>query len=433
MVYWFTRQLGGRAAGAVAAGALLFQPHFFFHSHMACFDVPVAALWFGVIYAYWRSFESRRWALATGVLWGLCLCAKLNAFFLPIVLVAHWLLSGWRDLSLTRADADGPAITLPRVPLAFISMALLGPLIFYLHWPRIWYDTFARVWWYMEFHLTHVHYFVHYFGQNLYRPPFPRSLPWGLTLVTVPPTLLLGAVIGAASWLIHYSPINLRRGDDKASEHDPRGTGLLLLINFLFSILLISMPKTPVFGGTKHWLPSMPFLAMMVGLGLVWAARHSLQRRTHQLALTALLAIATLTPAATATHQSYQYGISYYNELIGGLRGAADLGMARQFWGYASRGTLPWLNEHAPKNARVWTHDTTSWAFEDYKREGLVRQDLRPWGLHGSDISLLDEDKAFYFERYLIWEHYGTRAPTYVLMHQGVPLVSVYERPQPAK
>lgn len=435
MVYLFTRQLGGRVAGLVAAAALLLQPRFFFDAHMACFDAPVAALWFAVVYAYWRSLGSRGWAVATGALWGLCLATKLNAFFLPIVLVGHWLLSNWRTIKFER-DEEGPTIKLPAIPWAFVSMLLLGPIIFYLHWPRIWFDTFERVWWYMKFHLTHVHYFVYFRGQSLYAPPFPVSLPTFLTLVTVPTSILAASCVGLVAWWSERGLLArvgglLGRRWGQAVVPDERGTGLLLAMNFIFPILLISMPNTPVFGGTKHWMPAMPFMAMMAGLGVVWAASLlRLPQRGAQAAVAGLLGLAMAMPAGLAVARHNQYGISYYNELIGGPRGAADAGMMRQFWGYASRGVLPWLNANAPQGARIWTHDTTSWAFEQYKKENLARRDLRPWGMDGSDLGMLDEDKAFYFERYQLWEQYGTRAPVFVLVHEGVPLVSVYQRPR---
>ena len=42
---------------AVLFGAL---PRVFFHAHLACFDVPVAALFVTTAYAYARSLESGR-------------------------------------------------------------------------------------------------------------------------------------------------------------------------------------------------------------------------------------------------------------------------------------------------------------------------------------------------------------------------------------
>src|SRR5258705_452230 len=41
---WGRRRLG-RAAGLVAALSFAFMPRVFFHAHLACFDLPVCALW----------------------------------------------------------------------------------------------------------------------------------------------------------------------------------------------------------------------------------------------------------------------------------------------------------------------------------------------------------------------------------------------------
>ena len=65
-----------------------------------------------VLYAFWRARTDRRWALATGVLWGVALLTKLNAFFMPFPLVLYWLWTG-RDrvrLRLREAGRWRPAI-----------------------------------------------------------------------------------------------------------------------------------------------------------------------------------------------------------------------------------------------------------------------------------------------------------------------------------
>ena len=489
MVYAFGRQLFGRAAGVAAAGALLLQPRFFFHAHLTCFDAPISAMWFAVVYAYWRAWGSRGWAWAAGVLWGLALATKLNAFFLPPLLVAHWLLVRWREASL-RPDEQGRwTLRLPTMPLALVAMAALGPLIFYMHWPRIWFDTVKRVWWYMQFHLKHEHYLVEYFGQWHQHPPFPRSFPWVMTLVTVPTTILAAAALGVMIWIVERQSLarlgqwaralRARRLPEAAS--DERGTGLLLLINGLFPLVLIGQPHTPIFGGTKHWMPAMPYLAMMAGLGAVgaarwaaptlasWLARASQEPQAGQApadspddatlaqgqataasqasapgrspdrapepsrALRAGLVVvalgALLGPAALELRANHPFGTSYYNELIGSYRGAADRRMMRQFWGYSSRQGLDWLNAHARPGARVYPHETTSWAFADMQREGLARPDLRLSGIAGSDFALYEPQRAFGFQLVQIWAEYGTRAPAHVITVDGVPVLSIYARP----
>lgn len=470
MTYGFGRQLFGRAAGLAGALFLLLQPRFFFHAHLTCFDAPIAAMSFAVVYAYWRALEDKRWAVYTGLLWGLALATKLNAFFLPVLFVMHWLLTGWRGARLGRGEGGRFELTLPSMPWALISMALLGPLVFYAHWPRIWYDTVGRVWWYMKFHLTHEHYMVDYFGQWLQHPPFPRSYPWVMTLVTVPAVTLVASAVGLGFWLTwrgflprlaQWGRALIARTLPEPAE-DVRGTGLLLAICFMFPIVLISQPTTPIFGGTKHWMPAMPYLSMFAGFGVVaslsllarwWAQRGAAPKAeagavdgepadapnleamfgfSRSAGVKALLgvgiALALLTPAIEVA-RNHPFGTSYYNELIGSTRGAADRRMMRQFWGYASRQALPWLNANAPKGARVYTHNTTSWAFSDMQRDGLARQDLRITGLKGSDYTLYEHQRAFVYQLVQIWDEYKTRTPVHVVEVDGVPVISVYARP----
>lgn len=479
--YAFGRQCFGRLAGLVAVGALLFQPRFFFNAHLTCFDVPIAALWVMVVYAYWRSLESKRWAWVTGILFGLALSAKLNAFFLPIVLCGHWFLLHWRGFGIIRQDPEGddPAtpneaekrawsigkLRLPPIPWGLVAMAILGPILLHILWPYHWYETWDRVEWYLNFHLKHVHYFVWYFGERLDEPPFPIAYPWVMTLVTVPATLLLTFWFGvwaamrewrfvdwSRQWIAALRERKLPATRGAQAGFDPRATGLLFAINLIFPIALISMPSTPVFGGTKHWIASMFFLAIFVGAGVSMAVQMALRALnvrqkpedsdsdpssaedshrpiTHAL-IALILSLAVLGPAAYATWYNHPYGTSYYNELIGSYRGAADAGMMRQYWGYASRQSLPWLNEHAPKNARVWTHNTTGWAWNMYKKDGIVRKDLRPASIKSSQIGIFHHQRAFTWEREKLWTAYGTRAPSYVVDIDGVPLVTVYERPK---
>ncbi|RAL22897.1 hypothetical protein DL240_08365 [Lujinxingia litoralis] len=444
-VYLFGRQLAGRLAGLVAVGALLLQPRFFFHAHLACFDVAVVAMNFWVVYAYWRSLASRGWAVTTGLLFGLALSTKLNAFFLPITLVLHWLIThptGFRRVG----DWRNGGIRIPRIPAAFWAMLTLGPLLFFALWPRHWFDTFARVRWYMNFHLKHEHYFVYYFGENLQNPPFPVSYPWVMTLVTVPATLLLAAALGCYVWFYHFGgTARMRAWLDALRQRrlpppgDPRGTAMLFLINFLFPIALIARPETPIFGGTKHWMPAMPFLAIVAGIGVAWLAREAARalptpgqtKPFIYATLAGLLFLTTLAPAALATRNNHPFGTSYYNELIGGHPGAADRRMFRQFWGYASRDALPWLNEHANPNDRIWIHNTVNTAWNTYQREGLARQDLRATRMNASDKALYFQQKAFNYLQLELWEEYGTMAPSHVVELQGVPLLSVYERSEP--
>jgi 4-amino-4-deoxy-L-arabinose transferase-like glycosyltransferase len=85
--------LYGRAVGLFAALSFLLVPRHVFNAELAAFDMPVAAMWLLVVYSFWRAMESRRWGVLCGVAFGLALCTKHNALFLPFVLTPFAL---WR-------------------------------------------------------------------------------------------------------------------------------------------------------------------------------------------------------------------------------------------------------------------------------------------------------------------------------------------------
>ncbi len=416
-VYLIGARVFGRVAGVLAVPLLFLQPRFFFHAHLACFDVPVIACWVAVVYGYWRALDDPRWGVFTGLAWGVALSVKLNAFFLPIVLGLHWLVYAWA------ARRRGEPF---RMPWVFAWMGVLGPFLFLALWPRHWFDTVDRIQWYLNFHLQHVHYFVYYFGENIQQPPLPISYPWVMTLVTVPATILLAFVVGVALYRRRTDAPNLRLA-----------TGALLAINIIFPIALISMPETPIFGGTKHWASAMPFLAIVAAGGVTACGRAlGLAFLDHTPASSGFLratgisvvALAVALPAVMASVENHPIGPAYYNELIGSYRGAADLRMGRKFWGFVSREGLPYVNEHAPKNARIWTHNTTSFAWAMYQKDGLVRSDLRSTSAEASQMALYHHQKAFIYMLIPMWQAYGTRTPTYVVDRDGVPYLSIYER-----
>jgi 4-amino-4-deoxy-L-arabinose transferase-like glycosyltransferase len=419
LLYRFGERLGGPAAGGIAAALTLFQPQLFFHAQLACFDAPIMVFWFAVVYAYFRALETRtwRWAIATGLLFGLSQGVKFNTLFLPPVLLAHWIyvcLRGGR----------------PKVaPL--LAMAVLGPLVFFAHWPWIWFDTLARVRAYFAFHLHHWHYNFEFLGHNYNNPPYPITFPWIETALTVP-VVTLALAMGSLVRLIKR-PLT----DDAELEQATR-PGALLVVNAIVPLLILNLPNAPIFGGVKHFLAAMPFLALLGGLALVRlaaAVADAMAVRRRVLVLAAL-AVAALGPASMQTAYAHPEGLSFYNSVAGGFAGGADLGMNRQFWGYSPRGLFDWMNASLPAGARVYFHDLAQDAYHYYQRSHLLRPDIVYTGLEepairSSQTAIVIHEKHFNYYEYWIWQIYGTAQPVRVLEREGVPLVTVYQRGNP--
>jgi hypothetical protein len=398
-------------------------------------------MWILCVYVHWRAQECRGvgWAVATGIVFGLTLATKLNAWFLPAVLAPHAIVVHGR------AFASGLRAGRVSLPTSLFAMAILGPMVFLLLWPYLWNDTLARVQWYVEFHLNHEYYNIEYLGRNYFQAPSPRSYLPVMVVATVPTVTLILFLVGAfdrgvvgVKRLVAFGRESLGQpADPGAPPRDRRETDLLIALALLAacSPWLLSA-KTPIFGGTKHWLPAYPLVALLAGRGfsLVVAAGKRALPDLEGPKLAAAEAVATLSvvlaPLAITAH-SHPYGIAAYVPLVGGTAGGADLGLNRQFWGYTTENAaLEYLNASAPRGATVFIHDTTWEAWGHMQEEGRVRGDLRPVGApHEGQFSLVQHELHMNEVDYDVWVALGTDAPVYVVLHDGVPMVSIYKRP----
>jgi 4-amino-4-deoxy-L-arabinose transferase-like glycosyltransferase len=478
-----------RAAGLFAALSFLLVPRQYFNAELACFDMPIAALWLLVVYAFWRALDERTWGVLCGVFFGLALCTKHNALFLPFSLAPFalgraWTSSAgrpaartgfWRLVGLFAGvallyallvlslgpegfqrkffllsphtllfvvlavgslgllhglNAEHPPTALALLPLA--TMAAFGPVLFYLHWPYLWHAPVDRTAWYLVFHATHNHYAWFYLGTLMREPPFPWSYVVVKTALTVPTSLFVPMATG-------LGVLAARAGLGLFARTRDRVRPLTLAeglvgVHAVAALAIISPPSVPHFGGVKHWLAAMPFLGLLAGVAVTRgcdALAERLRQRWPRLPFAAVAApvfTLLLLPALIALVRVFPYGTSFYSELAGGLPGAASLGMQRQFWSSNVTAVLPWINAHAPPGGRVFLHEVTGFAFEDYQREGLLRADLRPGGLYDSDVAAYQYHQEFREHEFALWQAFGTRTPATGLYLDATPQIIVYQR-----
>jgi 4-amino-4-deoxy-L-arabinose transferase-like glycosyltransferase len=423
LLYLLAARLASRRGALFAVAAFWLTPRQFFHGHLACFDVPIACAWLLTVYCYWRSLSNWRWAVWTGLAFGVALSIKHNAWIIPGVLLIHFALAvggkAWRE---------GRWRSLARSAAPFLFMAVLGPVLFYLHWPYLWHAPLERFRWYISFHTQHINYPWEFFGTLLVEPPFPIGYAFALTAVTVPAPLLALMATGVLRDIGRFVATYFWRGAQRVcGELD--ADSLLLLGNAFASLTVLSMPNLPIFGGVKHWLPSMPFLAIFAARALDRVAQTSSdlfpRLRRFAFPLGALLALG---PALVGVLHNHPYGTSYYNEIAGGYPGGATLGMHRQYWSNNVTGVLPWLNEHAPRNARVFFHEVTFDSYFAYRKAGQLREDIQYAGLEESEMAAYQYMPEFRDFEMQIWNQYGTQSPVWGLYLDETPQVVIYQR-----
>lgn len=448
-----------RLGAFVGAASLALMPAYFHHAHLACFDVPIVALWTLVALLYVRSLEEggALLPLATGVAFGLALDTKHNSWFLPIAAVTHLGVSVL--VALVTGDRALAKQRLARASAPLASMALVGPVVFVAAWPWLWWDTKARWLEYARFHLEHEYYNMEFLGVTYWKPPMPRSYAPLMTLATVPSvTLALGlaglvvvvralarplvarALGGGGAGLARLRRSALGRALARRSPVDAElglsrvaAVGLFWCAGLTINYAAWLSPKTPIFGGTKHWMTAYPFLALFAAVGAALtlraarglAARVALPRAAVHVALSAALVAAPL----ALTARSHPWGLAYYVPLVGGPAGAASLGLNRSFWGYTTGSAIDWLNREAPRGATVYIHDTAGQSWEMHQRDGRLRADLRGvWSAANADFVLYHHEQHMLGQEYQAWLATGSLAPAFIAGPDGVPTIWIYRR-----
>lgn len=446
LVFALGRALLPRRAALLAALMWLSMPRVFWHMHLACFDIPVCAAHLWLVYAYYKGRWSLKGGLLIGIAFGLAISVKHNVLVTPAFFVLHWLVMEARGFKRTKSSFQVPAI-----PASFFFLAIVGPIVFVAHWPYVWSKTIERIGWYLGFHLKHEHYPILWFKDLLTAPPFPISFPFVMSAVTIPAPLLvvfsmglLWAVYAAGRTIVHRIMGTDEPGDQRVplgdTSKEPTGSvAFLLLLNIAFPFLLIALPSSPIFGGTKHWMNALPFLCILGAwvledafcrlkvLGQAYGA--NLKKRTIQI-VTLFIFVGVLIPGIAISARVHPFGLASYNSVVGFARGAANTGFQRTFWGYEPRQELPFVNETMPKNGRIHFGDTNLDDYKMYRRDGLLRKDIRYSGnVSNAQMASVQPQGEFKAQWMKVLNNWQVNGPDVVVHIEGVPLVTITKKP----
>ena len=264
-----------------------------------------------------------------GVVWGLALATKITAIVLPVTLGLWWLIFHRGYSQLVR----------------LVIMGLTAIPVFIMVWPWLYVDTLERVRTYIGFMTVNHYEFGQYYLGRFFLPP-----PWYFSFVMVWAVLPLGLTV-----LYFLGIVRSKMGKGDA------GLGWLLLLSALMPILVISTGKSVVFDNERLIMVTFPFLAGLVGAGFGWmisgwkklAAKMG-KPLVAQVGIVALAALAFL-PQLVTMVQLYPHYLSYYGESVGGVAGAARLGLETTYWCETFSLALPIINQQARPNDRVWS------------------------------------------------------------------------------
>jgi len=407
LLVWTVGGVAGLPAGIGAALSLVLMPRLVGHAHFATSDIPLTFYWTLAVLSFagfLRRGGGARLSLAAIAL-GLALGTKFTGWLLPVPLLV------WAVLE--------------RRWIPWIVSLSLGFLVAWLFAPPAWHDPRGALFGLFEASLTRdetIPIATVYFGRVYdYMVPWHQAIV--MMLITVPVGILSLAVIGTAD--LGRSRALLRPSDSRAA------LARLSLLQIGFFLALMALPTSPNHDGVRLFLPAFPFVAILAGLALGRLDDALRDRFEGRLAILGLLLLmsAYLLPAFRQERKIAPYWLSYYNELIGGIRGAATRGMEVTYWYDAV--TPEFISEVErvlPAEATVMAWPTVKY-FEELQALGLLREDLRFVSETSASYLLMMARQATLPPP--LMDVYRTVQPVLAVDVEGVEMVGLYEMRAP--
>ncbi len=322
-IFSFLAARSGYWPAVLASGSWVLQPNLFGHGHYATYDAVLSSLWVLSIIAFiWsvdpaseRLWPGSRWlAIVTfGAILGCAAGTKLTGWFLPLPFLAWVILYRSRQGFLTLAAG-----------------AVIAAIVAFMLLPPWWNEPVVGLFRFLDSNLNRgksILINIQFLGRTYVTPK--QSLPCYNTLVWTAMVTPVGFLALAALGV--WSAV---RGWRRES------IGVLLAGHWLFLMLLRAMPHVPGHDGVRLFLPAFGVLALLGGLGarvlLGWSSRWA-----------KLLIAAALVEGAASIAVMMPVPLSYFSPLVGGLPGAARLGMEpTYYWDALSPEARHWLKEN---------------------------------------------------------------------------------------
>ncbi len=436
MVRWLWRPLG--PAVAIAAPIILLSlPRFYTHSEVPTLDVPVAVMIFVTVAAFEWARDRVGAGVAVGVIFGLALSTKLNAPFALVPCALLVLMERWRGLRFADADDDAAfaRLQVPSVPPSLIAMIVVSPIVFVALWPWLWPDPIARLGGYFAFHLKHYPIFM-FFDGAIYNESFaPGRAMAIMAFATMPLMAGCCVVVGAIDVVGAIARIVMGATADGARSQQRDRVLALCGLQALLSVAVVALSNVPRYGGEKLFMPFFPFAAVIAAVGAVRVAGSVaavVGARDRAAAFSAVVVAVVVVWGVVGIEKTRGgYGLSYYGELVGGLRGAVARGYERTYYDMADKTLARTLDEVADGKRVCFAPNhkeyvrTVRWLRKDgvIRRQGFVLESR----CERADIVVLTHERR--------WQSYPALRDSWrgheILAEKridGVPLWTVYRR-----
>lgn len=380
--------------GAAVSTALM--PRLLGHAHLGATETPLMFSWVVATGGVWWAIERDRqlgWIVA-GLAWGLAIGTK----FTGVAALAPALAWGlWRDPKAVAKWAPIAGLVAAATFVAFNPMIWVDPSSFFGTW--LWESTHRG---------EYAAFDTYYLGFNRAFDEVPWHHVFVMTAATVPLGILAAALFGGA--------IGTRRRDPLA---------LLAAGSVVFVWGIMLLPSSPHHNGVRQFVVLFPFLGLLAGYA-VHAVREVVRERSFT-----LVAGLIFLPALFQALQTHPYHLSYYGEVVGGVRGAREVGLETTYWmEVVTEDALEWMNENLPEEASVYVVGPTL-PLVLAQGLGRLRRDIEPTHELPADYMLVPMIQTMMVPEFRTFIE--TARPAFAIDLQGVRLLGIYETPAAVK
>ncbi len=461
VLYFFLAEAINWKVGFLAAIFLFLTPRYFSDFHNDMKDAPMAAVFALNLWMLWRLVKYHRVKdlIFASVAFALAFNTKINSIFIPAIL-AGWLIllkliNSKHEIRSTKqiqnSNAKNPKLfdvwnflhwNLFRISNLEFLYFLAAPAAAFLLWWFFWGDPIGQL------KLA-----VSTFGggadniEVLLNGQWfcaGSTVPWYYPLwylaITTPLPILLSFIIGVI-WSIstvlviqrtHKKTLNgydarigyvpRQSSDDTHFVTDFRTSSLLLILWLFLPLSRYLLPKIAVIDGVRHFEEVLYPVAAIAAFGFVQITKNI------RPVFAAILFSLVISHMSYVMFSSHPFQITYYNELIGGARGAFgkyDL----DYWGSSQKKAVEWLNASAQKDASV-TIIMAGNVAGTYLRPDLLAR-LNTMSIENADYSIVLNRQSFFYRFFNVFDYLLTHKPIHTIEVNGAPLVWIFDNRLP--
>jgi len=424
ILYLFLLEAFGFTTALAGFTILALLPRYFGDLHNNMKDVPQAAAFTLAIWMFWRlaKYKRIRDLIFASLAFAIAFNTKVNTIMVPVIggiwmiflkipSIKHQITNKHQASSIKLQTKSFRYWNFEHWNLFGIwnlefGYFLLAPLMASLLWSVFWPDPVGQLLYIPKFFIDNtqnievlIHGAWYCSGSNV-----PWWYPLWYLAITTPLPILVFFLIGLI-WQI---------GQMRQNQ-----TSMLFLLWFFLPLMRYALPRMGVIDGIRHFEEVVFPLSAIAAVGAV-----NLLRRIKNIKVITVITIIIVIILTKDIIRYHPFQISYYNELVGGIRGAFgkyDI----DYWGGPQKKAVEWLNVNAPKDSNVHVVMAADVA-GTYLRSDL-RAKLNTTGYDGADYVVVLNRQGFFYRYFYIWEYMLRRKAAYVVENQGVPIVWVFD------